>query len=111
MRILCEPLLKGLEFFLALVEEAGLRIEGSGYLTDLFDVARDFRLCASDLLEAAVEASCQTCAVLVGKAPLWRSRLCWMEARTWRREADIRSPGGSRGPPWSLLRIPRTAEQ
>jgi len=99
MRVLFVALLERLESFFAFVLRSGLRVESGSYLTDLFDVALDSSLRGLDFFEATVEEPCKPREELFGKAPFCRSKFFWREVRTWRRDSDMRNPGGSRGPP------------
>jgi hypothetical protein len=64
-----------------------------------------------DLVQAALDAAGQAAELLLGEPPFCSSRFRWIDARTSANASAIRTPGGFSGPPWSSLRIPRTAAQ
>ena len=111
MIVLPPCLLEDLEGGFSLLERTGAGIERRGYRVDRFDVRPDFFLGRLDLRSPPVDASGQTPQAFFGSPPFSASRLRCSEARTSPKAPAIRKPGGSRGPPWSSLRIPRTAVQ
>ena len=100
-----------LEFLLASRPLPLFGIEGRGDLLNLLDVLSDRRLLGSDLAQAAVDAIGQPVQLLLSEPPFFSSKLRWIESRTSSKASAIRKPGGWSGPPWSSLRMPRTAEQ
>ena len=87
------------------------RFEGRSDLLDVLDVFSDFLLLGLDLVQTSVDAVGQADQLLLCEPPFFSSKFRWIDSRTSLKASAIRSPGGSRGPPWSLLRIPRTAAQ
>src|SRR5262249_43476402 len=61
--------------------------------------------------QASVNIAGQARELLVGTPPFCASRFRCSDARTSPKASAIRKPGGCNGPPWSPLRIPRTAAQ
>jgi hypothetical protein len=68
-------------------------------------------LLGSDLVQAAIDAVGQPVQLLLSESPFFASKLRSIESRTSSKASAIRRPGGWSGPPWSSLRMPRTAEQ
>jgi hypothetical protein len=66
---------------------------------------------ATDGGQSAVDAVGQAAEVLLGEPPFCASKLRRSESRTSFKASAIRRPGGWSGPPWSSLRMPRTAVQ
>jgi hypothetical protein len=87
------------------------RVQGRGHLLDGFDVAPDRLLLGFDQVQALVDTGGQPVQLLLRAPPFFTSRFRWTDCRTSSNAPAIRNPGGSSGPPWSLLRIPRTAAQ
>ena len=87
------------------------RLEGRGDFLDVVDVAADGLVFVSDGVEATVDAAGQAAELLLGESPFCASTFRWIDARTSPNASAIRRPGGCSGPPWSSLRIPRTAAQ
>jgi hypothetical protein len=87
------------------------RFEGRGDFLDVLDVAADRLVFGPDGVEAAVDAAGQAAELLLGEPPFCSSTFRWIDARTSPNASAIRTPGGCSGPPWSSLRIPRTAAQ
>ncbi len=87
------------------------RLEGRGDFLDVLNVASDGLAFGLDGVEAAVDAPGQAAELLLGEPPFCSSTLRWIDARTSPNASAIRTPGGCSGPPWSSLRIPRTATQ
>ena len=88
-----------------------LRIEGRSDLLEILDVLSNLLLLISNFVQAPVDALGQAAQLLLCEPPFFASKLRWIESRTSCNAAAIRSPGGSSGPPWSSLRMPRTAVQ
>src|SRR5437870_8253479 len=61
--------------------------------------------------QAAVNASGQTLQQRLCTPPFWASKVRSSDSRTSCNASLIRTPGGCSGPPWSSLRMPRTAAQ
>ena len=87
------------------------RVQGRGHLPDGLDVAPDGLLLGFDQVQALVDAGGQPAQLLLCGPPFFASRFRRTDCRTSPNASAIRSPGGSSGPPWSSLRIPRTAAQ
>ena len=87
------------------------RVQRRGHLLDGLDVAPDRLLLGFDQVQSLVDAGGQPVQLLLREPPFFTSRFRWTDCRTSSKASAIRNPGGSRGPPWSLLRIPRTAAQ
>ncbi len=100
-----------LELLLATRDIPRFGIEGRGDLLNLLDVLSDGLLLGSDMVQAAVDAVGQSAQLLFFESPFFSSKLRWSESRTSSKASAIRNPGGWSGPPWSSLRMPRTAEQ
>jgi hypothetical protein len=58
-----------------------------------------------------VDARGQPTQLRLREPPFFASRFRWIDARISSRASAICNPGGWSGPPWSLLRMPRTAAQ
>jgi hypothetical protein len=71
----------------------------------------DRLLLGSDFVQASVDAAGQTAELLLCEPPFFSSKFRWIDAPTSCNASAIRKPGGSSGPPWSSLRMPRTAVQ
>jgi hypothetical protein len=74
-------------------------------------VAPDRLLLGSHQVQPLVDAGGQPDQLLLREPPFFAPRFGWIDCRTSSNAPAIRSPGGSSGPPWSSLRIPRTAAQ
>jgi hypothetical protein len=68
-------------------------------------------LLSSDVVQSPVDAVGQPSELGGCESPFFSSKLRWIESRTSLKASAICSPGGCSGPPWSLLRMPRTAAQ
>jgi hypothetical protein len=64
-----------------------------------------------DMFQSSVDADGQPIELLLCEPPFFVSRFRWIDSRTSVNASAMSRPGGLRGPPWSLLRIPRTAAQ
>jgi hypothetical protein len=71
----------------------------------------DGRLDLPHQTEAAIDATGQPTQQGLGPPPLRASRFRCSDCRTSPSASAIRTPGGCSGPPWSSLRMPRTAAQ
>jgi hypothetical protein len=100
-----------LERLLAILATLPSRFEGRGYLLDVLDVLSDWLLLGLDMLQSPVDAAGQAAELLFCEPPFFASKFRWIDSRTSSKASVIRRPGGWRGPPWSSLRIPRTAAQ
>src|SRR3954464_6342473 len=100
-----------LELLLAMLATFASWFEGRGYLLDVLDVFSDRLLLGLDLVQSPVDAVGQTAQLLFCESPFFASRFRWIDSRTSSKAWAIRRPGGWRGPPWSSLRMPRTAAQ
>jgi hypothetical protein len=87
------------------------RVQRLGHLPQLCYVLPDLLLRRLDFRQPPVDASGQPLKLLVQRPPFFASRLRSSEARTSRIAPAMCRPGGSSGPPWSELRIPRTVVQ
>src|SRR5271157_3054841 len=85
--------------------------ERRGYLVDVLDVFSDRLLLGLDMLHSPVDAVGKTAELLFCEPPFFASKFRWIDSRTSFKASAMSRPGGWRGPPWSLLRIPRTAAQ
>src|SRR5271165_282898 len=88
-----------LKLLLATRTTSPLRVEGRIDLLEILDVVSNRLLLVANFIQAPVYARGQA------------AKLLLIESRTSFNAAVIRSPGGFRGPPWSSLRMPRTAVQ
>src|SRR3989449_4164590 len=88
--------------FVARLQEA---IDGSQVL----DIVPHLRQGLTGAFHAAVNTTSQTLQQRLGTPPFLASRLRSSDSRTSCNASLIRTPGGCSGPPWSSLRIPRTA--
>src|SRR3954468_12123964 len=100
-----------LELLLAMLATLSSRFEGRGYLLDVLDVFSDRLLLGFDVVQSPLDAVGQTAQLLFCESPFLASKFRWIDSRTSSKASAIRRPGGWRGPPWSSLRIPRTAAQ
>src|SRR4051812_33179144 len=87
------------------------RIESGGDLDDLLDVPLDCDPGLLDRIKPPVDVPGQANQERLGAPPFFAPRFRPSDCRTSFNASAIRSPGGWSGPPWSSLRIPRTAEQ
>ena len=87
------------------------RVHGRGHLLDCLDVAPDRLLLGFDQVQSLVDAGGQPVQLRLREPPFFAATFRWIDCRTSSNASAIRNPGGSSGPPWSLLRIPRTAAQ
>jgi hypothetical protein len=87
------------------------RIQQVGDVLNILDLAANFRLGRLDSFQASVDAPSQTLQLIVAAPPFFASRFRWRDSRTSPKASAIRRPEGWSGPPWSSLRMPRTAAQ
>lgn len=88
-----------------------LRVEGRVDLLEILDVISNLLVFVSNFVQAPIYALGQVAELLCCEPPFFSPKLRWIESRTSFNASAILSPGGSRGPPWSSLRMPRTAVQ
>ena len=100
-----------LELLLPLRDVLAPGLERRGHLRDHLDVFSDHRSLFFDFVQAPRDAIGEAAELLLGEPPFFASRFRWTDCRTSPNASAIRNPGGSSGPPWSSLRIPRTAAQ
>ena len=93
------------------IARAAGRIEGRGNPDDLINVLLDRDLRLLDRVEPPVDEPGQATQERLAAPPFFAPRLRPRDCRTSPNASAIRSPGGWSGPPWSSLRMPRTAEQ
>jgi hypothetical protein len=94
-----------------LIVRAAGRIEGRGDLNDLGDVLLDRDLRLLDRIQSPVDEPGQAAQERFASSPFFDPRFRPRDCRTALNASAIRSPGGFSGPPWSSLRMPRTAQQ
>jgi hypothetical protein len=94
-----------------LIARAAGRIEGRGDLDDRGEVLLDRDLRLLDRIKSPVDEPGQAAQERFAVSPFFAPRLRPRDCRTSPNASAIRSPGGWSGPPWSLLRMPRTAPQ
>lgn len=92
------------------IARAAGRIEGGGNLDDRLDVLLDRDLRLLDRVEPPVDEPGQAAQERLAAPPFFAPRTRPRDCRTSPNASAIRSPGGWSGPPWSSLRMPRTAE-
>jgi len=100
-----------LELLLPLRGTVPSNFESCGYLLDILDIVSNWLLLGGDMLQSPVNASSQTAELLFREPPFFSSKFRWIDSQTAFKASAIRRPGGWSGPPWSSLRIPRTAVQ
>ena len=106
-----QAITEGLEEGSTFGADAAGRIEGGRNLDDLVDVPSDRDLGLLDRIKPPVDVPGQATQERLGAPPFFAPRFRPSDCRTSFNASAIRSPGGWSGPPWSSLRIPRTAEQ
>jgi hypothetical protein len=106
-----EPVDQLLKLLLTVRATPPAGFEGRGDLLDVLDVPSDRCLFIPDLVEAAVDTAGQAAELLFREPPFFSSKFRWIDARTSSNASAMRQPGGWSGPPWSSLRMPRTAAQ
>src|SRR5487761_2056800 len=106
-----EPINQLLELFLTPRAVALFGFEGRGDFGNFRDVGADRLLLDSDIVQSSVDAVAEPAELGFCEPPFFSSTFRWIESRTSPKASAIRRPGGSSGPPWSSLRIPRTAAQ
>ena len=100
-----------LELLLAILATLRPGLEGRGYLLDVLDVLSDRLLLGLDMVQSPVDAAGQAAELLLCEPPFFASKFRRIDSRTSFKASAMSRPGGWSGPPWSLLRIPRTAAQ
>src|SRR5262249_30722409 len=86
-------------------------VQRRGHLPDRLDVAPDRFLLGPDQVQALVDARRQAAQLFPREAPFSAARFRPIDCLTCVSASLISNPGGWSGPPWSLLRMPRTAAQ
>src|SRR5262245_53013581 len=86
-------------------------IERRGHRLDVLDVASNRLLFGPYFVEAPVDATGPATESRLREPPWFSSRLCRIDSRTSSQARALPKPGGGSGPPWSSLRMPRTAAQ
>ena len=94
-----------------LIARAAGRIEGRPDLDDLLNPLSDRDLRLLDRIESPVDETGQAAQERFASPPFFAPRFRPRDCRTSPNASAIRSPGGSSGPPWPSLRMPRTALQ
>ena len=87
------------------------RFESDGNFDDLVHMLSDRDLRFLDRVQPSIDEPGQATQERIGAPPFFASRLRPRDCLTSPNASAIRSPGGWSGPPWSSLRMPRTAEQ
>ena len=87
------------------------RIESRGDLDDLVNVLSDRDPRLLDRIQSPVDEPGQAAQERFTAPPFLAPRSRPRDCRTSSSASAIRSPGGFSGPPWSSLRMPRTAQQ
>jgi hypothetical protein len=85
--------------------------QGRGDLGDGLDVALDRLAIRLHQLQADVDPDRQSAQLRLREPPFFAAKFRSIDSRTSSNASAIRIPGGWSGPPWSSLRMPRTAEQ
>src|SRR5487761_2177348 len=109
--LLLETTGQRLKLLLATRATSLFRVEGRIDLLEFLDVLSNRLLLVSNVVQASVDARGQAAKLLLCEAPFFASKFRWIESRTSCNASAIRNPGGSSGPPWSSLRMPRTVVQ
>src|SRR3954451_11256924 len=86
-------------------------VQRRGHLPDGRDLTPDRLLLGLDQVQAPVDAPRQPAQPCLREPPFCRARFRPIDCLTSVSAALISNPGGWSGPPWSLLRMPRTAAQ
>ena len=87
------------------------RIQGRSDLHDRRDGFPERFLLGLHQRQPGVDAGGQPPQLGLREPPFFASKFRWIDARISSRASAICNPGGWSGPPWSLLRMPRTAAQ
>src|SRR5262249_47590232 len=87
------------------------RLQEAVHCSQVLDIVPHLRQGLAGDLQAAVNTTGQPLQQRLGTPPFWASKLRSSDSRTSCNASLIRTPGGCSGPPWSSLRIPRTAAQ
>jgi hypothetical protein len=94
-----------------LIARTAGRIDSRPDLDDLLNPLSDRDLRLLDRIESPVDEPGQAAQERFASPPFFASRFRPRDCRTSPNASAIRSPGGSSGPPWPSLRMPRTALQ
>jgi hypothetical protein len=94
-----------------LIARAAGRIESRGDPDDLGNMLLDRDLRLLDRIKSPINEPGQAAQERFASPPFFAPRFRPRDCRTSFNASAIRSPGGWSGPPWSSLRMPRTAEQ
>jgi hypothetical protein len=106
-----EALEDRVEVGLTLMRSARLGGQGRGHLPNRLDMAQDRFLLGLDQVQALLDPGGQSAQLRLGEPPFFASRFRPIDCRTSSNASAILKPGGWSGPPWSSLRMPRTAAQ
>ena len=106
-----ELLPQGLKLHVPVVARAIGRIKRGLDCPHVCHLVTDVLLGCLHTCQASVNIAGQARELLVSTPPFCASRFRCSDARTSPKASAIRMPGGCSGPPWSSLRIPRTAAQ
>ena len=108
---LLEPRRQLRKFRFSLSSIALVGIERGRDFADLLDIGEKGRLLLPDQVQSAIDATGESAELRLCEPPFFVARFFWIDSRTSVKASAIRKPGGWSGPPWSSLRIPRTAAQ
>ena len=106
-----QALSQGREGDAALIARAAGWIESRPDLDDLVNLLPDRDLRLLDRIKSPVDEPGQAAQERFAAPPFFAPRFRPRDCRTSPNALAIRRPGGSSGPPWSSLRMPRTAQQ
>src|SRR5262249_34579879 len=106
-----QPPPEPVEALLAPPRRPAVGVQRRRYPLQLLGVTFDLLLLLFDRLQPPVDAALEPSQLPLGAPPFFASRSRWSDWRTSRNPSAIRKPGGCSGPPWSSLRMPRTAQQ
>jgi hypothetical protein len=111
VRLGSQPIAQRREDHATSIARAAGRIKRRGNLDDLGDMLSDRDLRLLDRIESPINEPGQATQERFATPPFFAPRFRPRDSRTSPNASAIRSPGGWSGPPWSSLRMPRTAEQ
>lgn len=106
-----EAIPERLEHGATLQTTAVRRAECRLHCGDIHHLLPDDGLDLRHQLKTTIDTTGQAAQQRLGPPPLRASRLRCSDCRTSPSASAIRTPGGCNGPPWSSLRMPRTAAQ
>ncbi len=106
-----EGLLQAVELLLSLLRRTITGRQRLLYLLDVADIATDLFLDRFDRGKSPADVAREPCDLVLCRPPFFAARFRCKDSLTSFKAAAIRRPGGCSGPPWSSLRIPRTAAQ